>query len=173
MQRDASAVEARRAAVGLAAVSNLDPEPRKEKSMPITIQLSPRLLTEEGERAVFARIADALLEAHGLGGNAFMKENVLGHVEVFPEGASYVGSKAQSLAVIEVKVPSVTFATSEIRQRFVQRVTDIIDELKQGAHPRSRTFVNVTYAVEGTWGIAGKAYTNADLGAAISGQGPF
>lgn len=137
--------------------------------MPITIQLSPGLLTKEGERTVFARIADALLEVHGLGDNAFMRDNVLGHVEVFPEGASYAGGMRQSLAVVEVKVPSVTFSTSEIRETFVKRVTDIIDELKAGSHPRSRTYVNVTHAVEGTWGIAGKAYTNADLAAAIRG----
>jgi hypothetical protein len=137
--------------------------------MPIAIQLSPGLLTKEGERTVFARVADALLEAHGLGDNAFMRDNVVGHVEVVPEGASYVGGRPQSLAVIEVKVPSLTFATSEIQQTFVRRVTDIIDELKAGSHPRSRTFVNVTHAVEGAWGIAGKAYTNAELGAAIRG----
>jgi hypothetical protein len=135
--------------------------------MPIAIQLSPGLLTKEGERTVFARIADALLEAHGLVDNPFMRANVLGHVEIFPEGASYVAGKAQSLAVIEVKVPSVTFSTSEVREQFVQRVTDIVDELKAGPHPRTRTFVNVTYAVDGAWGIAGKAYTNADLGEAI------
>ena len=137
--------------------------------MPISIQLSPGLLTREGERAVFGRVADALLEAHGLADNSFMRDNVLGHVEIFAEGASFVAGKAQSLAVIEVKVPSVTFATSDVRQRFVERVTDIIDELKVGPHPRTRTFVNVTYAVDGAWGIGGKAYTNADLGAAIRG----
>jgi phenylpyruvate tautomerase PptA (4-oxalocrotonate tautomerase family) len=137
--------------------------------MPIAIQLSSGLLTKEGERTVFARIADALLEVHGLGDNAFMRDNVLGHVEVFPEGASYVAGKAQSLAVIEVKVPAITFATPQIQQSFVKRVTDIIDELKVGSHPRSRTFVNVTYAVDGAWGIAGKAYTNAELGAVVRG----
>jgi phenylpyruvate tautomerase PptA (4-oxalocrotonate tautomerase family) len=140
--------------------------------MPIAILLSPGLLTKEGERTVFARVADALLEVHGLGQNSFMKDNVVGHVEVYPEGASYVGDRPQSLAVVEVKVPSMTFSTSEIQQRFVQRVTDIIDELKAGSHPRSRTYVNVTHAVEGAWGIAGKAYTNAELGAAIRNAPP-
>jgi phenylpyruvate tautomerase PptA (4-oxalocrotonate tautomerase family) len=137
--------------------------------MPITIQLSSGLLTKEGERTVFARIADALLEVHGLGDNAFMRDNVLGHVEVFPEGASYVAGKAQSLAVVEVKVPAITFATPEIQQKFVERVTNIIDEIKAGPHPRSRTYVNVTFAVDGAWGIAGKAYTNVELGAAVRG----
>ncbi len=137
--------------------------------MPISIQLSPHLLTPDGERDVFSRVADALLSVHGLDGNRFMEPNVIGHVTVFPEGSSYAGKKAQSLAVVEVKVPSVTFPNREVQQAFVAKVTDIIDELKAGAHPRERTFVNVTYAVDGTWGIGGKAYTNEELGGAIAG----
>jgi len=136
--------------------------------MPIAIQLSPGLLTNEGQRTVFSRIAAILLDVHGLAGNKFMTPNVIGHVTVLPDGASYVDGKPQSLAVIEVKVPSSTFRDANVQKAFVQRVTDVIDELSAGEHPRSRTFVNVTYAVDGAWGIAGKAYTNADLGAAIA-----
>jgi phenylpyruvate tautomerase PptA (4-oxalocrotonate tautomerase family) len=136
--------------------------------MPIAIQVTPGLLTNDGQRAVFSRVADVLLDVHGLKGNNFMTRNVIGHVAILPEGAAYVDGKPQSLAIVEVKVPSVTFPNRQVQQAFVERVTDIIDELKAGQHPRSRTYVNVTYAVEGTWGIAGKAYTNADLGEAIS-----
>jgi len=136
--------------------------------MPIAIQLSSGLLTSDGERTVFSRIAAILLDVHGLSGNRFMAPNVIGHVTVVPEGTSYVEDKPQSLAVVEVKVPSVAFPTHEVQQAFVQRVTDVIDELKAGTHPRTRTFVNVTYAVDGAWGIAGKAYTKAELGAAIA-----
>ena len=137
--------------------------------MPISVQLTEGLLTTKGEREVFARVADALLEVHGLTGNAFMTPNVIGHVVVTPEATSYVGGQPASLAIVEVKVPSITFPNHDVQQAFVARVTDIIDELKAGSHPRSRTFVNVTYAVDGTWGIAGKAYTNGDLGAALAG----
>jgi phenylpyruvate tautomerase PptA (4-oxalocrotonate tautomerase family) len=66
-----------------------------------------------------------------------------------------------------VKVPAITFPNADVQQAFVAAVTDIIDRLKTGSHPRERTFVNVTYAVDGTWGIGGKAYSNAELGAAI------
>jgi phenylpyruvate tautomerase PptA (4-oxalocrotonate tautomerase family) len=138
--------------------------------MPITIQLTPGLLTPDGERTVFARVADALLEVHGLRDNEFMRPNVIGHVDVVREGTAYADGKPQSLAIVEVKVPSLTFPNREVQQAFVQRVTDIIDELKSGPHPRARTFVNVTHAVDGTWGIAGKAYTNAELAAAIEGR---
>ena len=136
--------------------------------MPISIQVTQGLLTSDGQRRVFSRIAEILLDVHGLKGNRFMADHVIGHVTTLPEGSGYVAGKPQSLAVIEVKVPSVTFVTREAQQAFVARVTDVIDELQAGTHPRSRTYVNVTYAVDGAWGIEGRAYTNADLGAAIA-----
>jgi hypothetical protein len=137
-------------------------------AMPISIQITRGLLTPEGERAIFPRVAHALLEAHGLQDNSFMKQNVIGHLVVSEETSSFAGGKAGSLAVIEVKVPSVTFRDRNSQEGFVATVTDIVDELKAGTHPRSRTFVNVVYAVDGPWGIAGRAYTNEDLGAAIA-----
>ncbi|SOE95489.1 hypothetical protein SAMN05414139_08368 [Burkholderia sp. D7] len=135
--------------------------------MPISIQVTEGLLTREGEREVFPLVADALLRAHGLSGNRFMTPNVIGHLTVSPESGSYVGGKPQSLAIVEVKVPSTTFPNAEVKQAFVGAVTDIVDRLKGGTHPRDRTFVNVTYAVDGAWGIGGKAYSNAEIGEAI------
>lgn len=135
--------------------------------MPISVQVTTDLLTLDGEREVLPLVADALLRVHGLTGNKFMTPNVVGHLSVSPEARSYAGGQHQSLAVVEVKVPSVTFPTAEVKQAFVSEVTDIIDRLKQGTHPRERTYVNVTYAVDGTWGIAGKAYSNAEMGEAV------
>jgi phenylpyruvate tautomerase PptA (4-oxalocrotonate tautomerase family) len=139
--------------------------------MPISVQVTKGLLTPEGERQVFPLVAEALLEAHGLSGNRFMTPNVIGHLVVSSEGESYVGGKPQSLAIVEVKVPAITFPNADVKEKFVAAVTDIVDRLKTGSHPRERTFVNVTYAVDGTWGIGGKAYSNAELGAAIARGG--
>jgi phenylpyruvate tautomerase PptA (4-oxalocrotonate tautomerase family) len=136
--------------------------------MPISIQVTEGLLRPDGLRQVFPRIAQALLRAHGIEGNAFMEPAVIGHVQRFSEEDSYAGGQPGSLAVVEVKVPSITFPEQAVRDAFVQSVTDIIDELQTGRHPRSRTFVNVTYAVDGAWGIGGRAYTNAALGQAIA-----
>lgn len=136
--------------------------------MPISVQVTRGLLTPQGERSIVARVGQALLEAHGLKDNLFMRTNVIGHVVVSDEAQSFVGGEPASLAVIEVKVPSVTFRDRAAQESFVSNVTKIVDELKAGHHPTSRTFVNVTYAVDGTWGIDGKAYTNDDLGSAIA-----
>jgi phenylpyruvate tautomerase PptA (4-oxalocrotonate tautomerase family) len=136
--------------------------------MPISVQVTKGLLSPKGEREVFPLIADALLQAHGLSGNRFMTPNVIGHLVVSPECDSYVAGRPQSLAIVEIKVPAITFPNAEVKQAFVGAVTDIIDRLTAGSDPRERTFVNVTYAVDGTWGIGGKAYSNAELGAAIT-----
>jgi hypothetical protein len=136
--------------------------------MPISIQVTRGLLTPVGERTIFKRIADALLEAHGLQDNAFMRPNVIGHLQISEPAESFVGGEAASLAVIELKVPALTFRDRASQQGFVAAVTKIVDELKAGAHPTSRTFVNVLHTLDGAWGIAGKAYTNEELGAAIA-----
>jgi hypothetical protein len=77
--------------------------------MPISIQLSKGLLTPKGEHEVFSRIAKVLLQVHGLEGNKFMTPYVVGHVHIHPEENCYAALIPQSLAVVEVKVPSVTF----------------------------------------------------------------
>lgn len=135
--------------------------------MPISVHITQGLLTPQGEREVLPLVTDALLSAHGLTGNSFMTPNVIGHLIVSPESQSYAGGKPRSLAVVEVKVPAATFPNRDVKQAFVSAATDIIDRLSAGSHPRERTFVNVTYAVEGAWGIGGKAYTDAELGEAI------
>ena len=113
--------------------------------MPISIELTPGLLTPEGERSVHPRITELLLRVHGLTGNAFITGNVSGHVRVYPEADSFVGGKSQSLAVVAVTAPPITFPNQEVKAAFVKGATDIIDELKAGSHPRERTFVNVTH----------------------------
>lgn len=135
--------------------------------MPISVQVSQNLLTAEGEREIFSQITNALLTAHGLAGNPFLTPNVIGHLTITPAAHSYAGGKPQSLAVIEVKVPSTAFPNAAVKQSFVESVTQIIDRLKAGNHPPERTFVNVTYTVDGVWGIGGKAYSDAEFGAAI------
>jgi hypothetical protein len=52
-----------------------------------------------------------------------------------------VGGKPQSLAIIEIKAPSMTFPNQEVKDAFVKKVTDIVDELKAGSHPS----LNVPY----------------------------
>ncbi len=136
--------------------------------MPITVTATTGILDAAAERAILPRLSHALLARHGLVGNAFMEPLVVGSVHIVPEGRIFTGGRAERAIFVELKVPSITFGTHEQRQGFVDDVNAILDELTSGAYPRDRTFVNVTYAVDGSWGVAGKAWTNAELGEAIA-----
>jgi hypothetical protein len=60
------------------------------------------------------------------------------------------------------------FATREIQQGYIAEATQIVQDFSQGRLPKERIWINVTHAVDGAWGIAGQALTNAELADAIS-----
>jgi phenylpyruvate tautomerase PptA (4-oxalocrotonate tautomerase family) len=70
--------------------------------------------------------------------------------------------------VVELKVPSFALPSAAQKAGFVKEATDIVFNAAEGHHPRERIFVNMVYAVDGLWGIGGKAYTNAELGDAVN-----
>lgn len=135
--------------------------------MPITVVATEGVLTEQARKQVFAELTDAFLKHHGVAGNTFMTPNVIGEIILIPKGQSFSGGKQADIVVVGLTVPSFTFGTDQQKQGFIGDVTDIIHRATGGQHPRERTWVNVTYAVDGMWGIAGKAYSNVDLGAAL------
>ena len=109
-----------------------------------------------------------MLKWHGLAQNEAMKRNIVGSIHLVPKEHSYSGSKEASVAFVEWKVPSFAFATRDIQLGYVQEATDIIHELSLAQHPKDRIWVNVVHAVDGAWGIAGMALTNAQLGAGVA-----
>lgn len=137
--------------------------------MPYLVVVSEGVLTEAAEQAVFADLTDLLLGLHGLEGNAFMTPNVIGEINVIPEGRTFSGGRRENIAVVELTVPSFVLGTEDLKDRWVRGVTDIVERHADGTLPRDRIYANVKHAVDGTWGIAGVAYSNAELGAAISG----
>jgi hypothetical protein len=135
--------------------------------MPLTLIITDGLLPPNLQPATMARLSEVFLDLHGLKGNAFMTPNVIGHIQVLPVGSTYSGLQPTPVAVIEWLTPSFAFVSREIQIAYVQAATEIIYEACGGKHPRERIWVNLTHAVDGMWGIAGKAYTNEDLGLAV------
>jgi hypothetical protein len=138
------------------------------EAMPLTLTITEGVLAEGQEKAAFHRLAEAMLRWHGLSGNAFMTAAVIGSIHVVPRGLTYAGLHEASVAFIEWKVPPVAFTNREIQLGYVEEATSIIHELSGGRHPKDQIWVNVVHAVDGTWGIAGKAMTAVQLGAAIA-----
>ena len=136
--------------------------------MPINLVVSEDVLTAEAEKVAFKKLTDLLLQLHDLSGNCFMTPNVIGEVVVVPKGRSFAGGEQSEIAIVELKVPAVVLPTKELKEAWVSKGTAIIEQVAEGRLARNRIFFNVTYAVEGAWGIAGEAYDNPALGAAIA-----
>lgn len=135
--------------------------------MPLTLTATEGVFPKGSEHTTFARLSDAMLKWHGLAGNEVMTPNIVGTIQVVPKDSTFSGSKEASVVFVEWKVPSFAFATREIQLGYVEEATQIVHEASGGKQPKDRIWVNVVHAVDGAWGISGKALTNAELGAAV------
>ncbi len=136
--------------------------------MPIQIIVSEGALTPAGEAEAFRKLTELLLRLHGLTGNRFMTPNVIGEVTVVPKSRTYSGGKAADIAIFELKVPSFVLPTQELMDAWISEGTAIIEAAAGGRIEREHIFANVSHAVDGGWGIGGKAFSNAALGAAVA-----
>jgi phenylpyruvate tautomerase PptA (4-oxalocrotonate tautomerase family) len=135
--------------------------------MPIQIIATEGVIPVSAEAGLFAAVTDTFLKLHNILGNAFMTPNVIGEFSVIPKGRTFAGGKPDDIVIVELKAPSFALETPEQKRMFVGEVTDLVVKATGGEHPRDRIYVNMVYAIDGLWGIGGKAYTNADLGTAI------
>jgi hypothetical protein len=138
--------------------------------MPLTLIVTEGVIPKDREADTMARLSQAMLTLHGLSGNKVMTPNVIGSIQVVQKGSTFSGLKPTSVAIVEWKVPSFAFASRDVQTAYVAQATEIVHEASGRKHPKEFIWVNVTHAVDGAWGIDGKAYTNAELGAAV-GQG--
>jgi hypothetical protein len=136
--------------------------------MPLTFTVTEGVLPKGSEKETFARLSDAMLKWHGLTGNKVMTPNVIGSINVISKEHTFSGSKEAPVAFIEWKVPSFAFATREIQIGYIKEATNIVHEMSGEKLPKDHIWVNVVHAVDGAWGINGKAMTNAELGEAVS-----
>ena len=136
--------------------------------MPLTLIVTEGVIPKDREANTMSRLSEAMLRLHGLSGNPVMTPNVIGSIQVVARGNTYAGLRPTNVGIVEWKVPSFAFTNREVQTAYVTEATEIVHEASGGKLPKEFIWVNVTHAVDGTWGIAGKAYTNAELGAAVT-----
>jgi phenylpyruvate tautomerase PptA (4-oxalocrotonate tautomerase family) len=136
--------------------------------MPLTLIITEGLLPKERRQATVAKLSEAFLKLHGLAGNKFFTPNVIGHIADLPADSTFAGLEATPVAIVEWLTPSFAFASREIQEAYVAEATQIVFDACGGKHPREKIWVNLKYAIDGMWGIGGKAYTNEQLGAAAA-----
>jgi phenylpyruvate tautomerase PptA (4-oxalocrotonate tautomerase family) len=137
--------------------------------MPVTLTLSEGLMSEDAAATAFAGLTKALLKVAGLEGNPFMEPNVVGTLNVLPRAHVFTGGQPGPAAFVELKLPGIALATSEAKQAFIEQATAVVETAAEGRLRRDQIWVNIVYAADGAWGIAGKAYSDADLVTAVQG----
>lgn len=136
--------------------------------MPITVFATEGVFNESQQQDVFASLTNAFLRLHNLSGNKFLTPNVVGEVNVIPKGRSYSGGRPADIVIVELKVPSFALATTEQKQAWITESTGIVLAAAGGRVSREHVYANMVYAVDGLWGIGGRAYTNKDLTDAVA-----
>ena len=136
--------------------------------MPLTLTLTEGIIPKEHEAATMAQLSELFLKLHGLSGNKTLTPNVVGHIEVLEKDRSFSGLKPTPVAFIEWKVPSFAFTDRAVQLAYAAQATEIVHAASGGTHPKDHIWFNVVHAVDGAWGIAGKAMTNAELIEAVS-----
>jgi hypothetical protein len=131
--------------------------------MPLTLTVTQGVLPEGSEKLAFRRLGEAMLKWHGLTGNPVLTPNLVGSVIVLSPRETFAGLEESPVAFIEWRVPAFVFADREVQQGYIAEVTDIIHEMSGGKLPKDHVWVNVVHAVDGAWGIAGRAMTNTEL----------
>lgn len=131
--------------------------------MPITLTIPEGALSAEAEAQAFAGLTEALLKIARLRGNAFMERTIVGTINVLPASRVFSAGKPLAAAFIELKLPTIALATDEAMQAFVAEATDIVERAAAGRIARDDIWTNVVYVAEGSWGIGGRCYRNADL----------
>ena len=137
--------------------------------MPITVTAPRGTLTREGEREILPRLTAALIGASGQTGNGFFTPLVGGTVHLLDPGDVYAGGINRPVVMVELKLPDIGLADQPSRESFVAAATDIVRELTAPDHDDEDIWVNILNARDGAWGIGGRALTNEDLIAGITG----
>ncbi len=136
--------------------------------MPLTLTLTEGVLPLGTEKATFVRLCEAMLRWHGLSENQVMTPNVVGSIQILPRSHTFSGLKETPVAFVEWKVPGIAFTDRDIQRGYVAEATQIVHEASGGKQPKEHIWCNIVHALDGGWGIAGQALTNAELGAGIA-----
>jgi hypothetical protein len=135
--------------------------------MPLTVIATKGIFTSDNEKKIVPELSALMMRLHGLSGNRFMTPVVIGHLNLVSPELIFSGGAPATSVFIEWKVPSFGFSNQQILNDYVKEATDIAVKLSNGKLSHKNVFVNVVHAVNGSWGIHGKAYDNEELIAAV------
>jgi phenylpyruvate tautomerase PptA (4-oxalocrotonate tautomerase family) len=134
--------------------------------MPVIDVYTPEGLFPKGfERNLASQLTQALLEAEGAPLAAPYLENTAAYMHVLPASAVHTAGtdQAKTVRVQVLTPPGVLDRVGQ--QKLVADATRIVAEVSGDPTEASRTWIFLTEAAEGGWGISGVAFGKAEFAA--------
>lgn len=119
----------------------------------------------EQEPLLLERLTLALLTWEKATQNPLVVANTGAYLHLLPRGRVTAGGKADRVVRVEILTPPGSLTQAQ-RQGITTDATRIVAELASDLRPE-RVWVLFREAADGGWGIAGRAFTNADITAAV------
>ena len=138
--------------------------------MPVIDVFVPEgLLPAGSERPLARALTEALLEAEGAPLADPFLENTAAYVHELPPAAVHTAGTDRARTVrVQVLTPPGTLGRVA-QQQFVARATDIVTHVTGDPTQAGRTWVFLTEAAEGGWGVSGFALGKEDFTALRGG----
>jgi phenylpyruvate tautomerase PptA (4-oxalocrotonate tautomerase family) len=127
------------------------------------------LLPAGSERPLARALTEALLEAEGAPLADPYLENTAAYLHELPPAAVHTAGtdRARTVRVQVLTPPGVLDRAAQ--QRFVARATEIVADISGDPTQAGRTWVFLTEAAEGGWGISGFAFGKEEFAALRGG----
>ena len=118
------------------------------------------------EAALLERATASLLKWEKTASIPFAVTNTAAYLHVLPKARVTAGGKPDGVVRVQIITPEGSLK-QEQRAGITTEITAIVGELSAVPNQAQRTWVLFHEAVDGGWGVAGTAYTNTALTAAV------
>ena len=135
----------------------------------IDVFVSEGILPAGSERALAKGLTEALLEAEGAPLADPYLENTAAYIhEMAPSAVHTAGTDRAKTVRVQVLTPPGVF-DRDAQRAFVAKAAEIVAELVGDPSQAARTWVFLTEAAEGGWGISGLAFGKEEFAALRGG----
>jgi phenylpyruvate tautomerase PptA (4-oxalocrotonate tautomerase family) len=122
--------------------------------------------TSAREPELLQRLAQALLTWEKSTDIPLVVANTGAYLHLLPASRVTAGGRPDRVVRVEILTPPGSLRQTQ-RQGITADATRIVTELADGVRPE-RVWVLFREAADGGWGIAGRAFTNADIAEAVA-----
>jgi phenylpyruvate tautomerase PptA (4-oxalocrotonate tautomerase family) len=129
--------------------------------MPLDLYVPKGSLAPEKRATLASALTESLLKWTDASDDDAIRANVSVWVHELPADAVNAGGRPAKVARLDIKVPTVALTTQERRQGVIADASTIVQQA--AAVPFERVWVIVSHAIDGGWGIDGRAFSEDDF----------